>query len=115
IRDNIELINGLRPDFLSEKDGTWYDAKISTRAVYESILDGRYAANANKVVYVYLENTKELNTELLPSNVEIVQVNKYTEMIKSRLKKEHILGKLSLLSDLYKHLMVRDSQKKTSS
>lgn len=115
IRDNNELINGLKPDFVSKKDGTWYDAKISTRGVYDHILDGQYLENAKKVVYVYLENTKELNVELLPSNVEIVHVDKYAEMIKSRQKKEYFEGKLSLLSDLYKHLMIRDSQKKTSS
>ncbi|MEC5424312.1 hypothetical protein QGM71_12500 [Virgibacillus sp. C22-A2] len=113
IRDNIESINGLKPDFFSKKDGTWYDAKISTRAVYDDILDGRYAETAKKVVYVYLENTKELNAELLPVNVEIVHVYKYVEMIKNRQRKEHFLGKLSLLSDLYKHFVVRDSQKKT--
>ncbi|MGN8842983.1 hypothetical protein ACTNDN_09195 [Niallia sp. HCP3S3_B10] len=115
IRDNIESINGLKPDFVSKKDGTWYDAKISSRAVYDSIIDGRYAEKAKKVVYVYLENTKELNTDLLPSNVEIVHVDKYTEMIKNRQKKDYFLGKLALLSDLYKHLMIKDSQKKTSS
>lgn len=109
IRDNIESINGLRPDFVTNEDGIWYDAKISTGAVFDDILDGRYAKNAKKVVYVYLETTKELNTDLLPSNVEIEHVDKYTEMIKTRKRKEYFLGKLVLLSDLYKHFRNKDS------
>lgn len=112
IQGNNELVNHCRPDFISKKDGTWYDAKLSTRGVFEHIQEGVYVKEAKKIIYVYLLCTKETNVEI-PENVKIIHVDEFVNKIKSSTKRENILGKLLMIKDLYKHLMINNQQKKS--
>lgn len=108
IKDNNETFKGCKPDFIDGNDGTWYDAKLTTLGVNRHIKEGKYALNADKVIYIYLVETEELISPV-PINVIVYHVEEFVQRIKDSYTKGLIKGRLHEIEMMTEHSAIDTS------
>jgi hypothetical protein len=113
IKDNVKEFNHCKPDFVNDQEVIWYDAKLTTHTVNEHIKKEKYHPIAEKVIYVYLEETEALISQL-PPNVQVVNVDMFVNLIKNKTKKEYINGRLQEIKCLIGHSAIDNSLAKNS-